>query len=65
MLILSDKILELLIGLHRMPILEINHTHELKFYVAYGGMGYDETYDDDMEIGIFIALTSDCLEPIR
>lgn len=50
MLILSDTILELLIGLHRVPNLEINHTHKLKFHVASGRMGYDETYDDDMEI---------------
>lgn len=29
------------------------------------GVGYDEKYDEYMEICRFIALTSYCLEPIR
>lgn len=31
----------------------------------FEGVGYDEKYDDDMEICRFLALSRYCLEPIR
>lgn len=37
----------------------------MKFHVPSEDVGYDEKHEDDREIWDFIALTRDCLEPIR
>lgn len=58
---LKRFLIELIIYLHCMLIVEIFHMHGMKIR----GVGYDEKYDDDMEIWSLIALARDCLEPIK
>lgn len=45
-----------------MVIIGIFHKHGKK---KFEGVGYDEIYDDDMEICRYLALPRYCLEPIR